>query len=282
MELQAGRCKRVKTGKAGFYSQRVYQEACGVKLKGPSGDIVIAWTESLKATPATSFLDLPKELRDMIYHELREQLPHTGIHWMSALDSSLQKRPYLAEHRTEVLHGLAVMQTCHQIHSEFAEVLYSDPLDLRLGLADISSIAFPRAYTSLVRMVYVTLEVPYHYGPARAWLNTVQVANSVAKIFPALQTLRVGWCTSSGFQRWAHGDYSNEDWDFYVGRTEGDWETRVKRLKRLLRKHGREMGVSPTVPHQFELVLRNPTGHEAVAPLVEAALALRRKPPNTR
>jgi hypothetical protein len=143
-----------------------------------------------------------------------------------------------------------------------------------------SPIAFPAAYTSLVRTVFVIAELLYKCVPEQCWVHTVQVANSVAKIFPALRTLRVGW--RPGVQRTGGEErlptYKDAEWDIFAGRTEGDWELLVKRVEMLLRNYCREMGVTPTVPHQFELVQVHFDAPEIQTPLMDAALNLRRKP----
>jgi hypothetical protein len=74
----------------------------------------------LKATTATGFLDLPKELRDVIYRVICDQLPHLGIHWTisdriraKAVPMSIQME-YLRDpkNRIDMVRDLNIMQTC--------------------------------------------------------------------------------------------------------------------------------------------------------------------------
>lgn len=179
------------------------------------------------------------------------------------------------------------MQTCRQVHAEFAEILYSDPIEISAP-SGINILSVSVTYASLLRSVLVLL--PWksldtmesersQLSPMKFWTEAVQIANGVSKIFPSLKTLRFGWRIPVPV---ILDPEVRQDWALFDGRLEGSREWHVKEIEQTLRRVHREIGCSPTVPHQFELVQLDIEGKNVVTPFTEAARNLRRKPPVKR
>jgi hypothetical protein len=231
----------------------------------------------------------------MIYRAICDQLPRSGILWNrqdragpAASHDVLKEASQLdyfcdPKSRTELVGKLDIMRTCRQVHSELAGTLYSEPFEIRTGMFEVfDHLVFPATYASLVRNVFVRIELGGEENPER-WIYTSHVANSVAGVFPSLRTLRVGWSY--------HIAITGEDRCIpetpkvpFVTEERGHWDDRVKKVEKTLRKQCRTCGVKPSVPHQFELVHLNSSGGPDFqkTPVSEAALKLRRKPPKAK
>src|SRR4051812_37489236 len=95
------------------------------------------WQQSAKATPAVSFLSLAKELRDIIYHHISEDIYRVGVPWDFAARGLSPKPPHsfsTSRYRQSISMSsdVAIMRTCRQVYSEFAKVLYAIPIEFRI------------------------------------------------------------------------------------------------------------------------------------------------------
>jgi hypothetical protein len=162
----------------------------------------------------TSFLDLPRELRDMIYVHVCDGMPHEGNGWRKideyAMDWTLENigKP------TARFQNCNIMRTCRQVHWEFAEVLYARPLQLTGSISPFHKVVagshilpLSTTYAHLVKRLAVihSVDAEEFYNrtvpldpsfeaaqtPVEQWRNIATAAMQLVKLFPALQTVRV-------------------------------------------------------------------------------------------
>lgn len=226
----------------------------------------------------------------MLYREICDHLSNREGHdWRASEQDALQtfKPPHrrgskgtcdssLDEDLGKGLQDCAIMRTCRQIHSEFAEMLYSKPIQIWL-MRYINVYPLATTYTHLIQSVLVL--IPFQgTAPLKPWCDAVRVSNQLAKHFPRLKNLRIGWHDPELKHISAQ---IGSVWEIFEGTAPGSRESHVKSVLKVLRSGCRELGMSATVPHTFELVqLRK--GVNINTPFTEAALILRRKPPKPK
>ncbi|KAF1959769.1 hypothetical protein CC80DRAFT_590954 [Byssothecium circinans] len=264
----------------------------------PLIDVSVEWQQSFKQTSAISFLDLPKEIRDMIYGLICAELPHHGRYWPPTdLDpatrkpvpraegglvenSNLDPESYTrdASGRAAPFKTLEIMRTCRQIHSEFAEILYSEPLEMTFSNAGENLTPLSPTYAPLVRFILIIMGSRFT-APSQYFIPVLQMSNCVADMFPNLKVLYMGWI-SPAYTRLSQ---DAEHWEICDGQAEGlTPEGCVVRIVKKLKRVCREFGVKASLPHCFELVKMSPWETEVGTPFCEAARRFRRKAPKTK
>jgi hypothetical protein len=220
----------------------------------------ISWEVSSRSTTGTGFLDLPRELRDMVYEEICSELKREGIRWTET-DFRPESRVFLSTTTIRPLQfsDCAIMRTCRQLHAEFAKSMYAIPLQLRLSdsplpkktspsgyireLKGIHMLPFSPLYTPLVRSVLVLQRLEKD-DLDTAWPSSLQIANALTRSFPNLDTQRVGW--------WDRHFNGEESW-VYPGLE--DWETVVRRAEKYIKLMRKLMDPPSNIPHNMELVV---------------------------
>jgi hypothetical protein len=156
----------------------------------------------------------------MIYQEISGGLKREGLRWAATAPAQrtdqedeytkifMRKIPWKAcpavtheERRAEIVRpsifsNCAIMRTCRQLHSEFATMLYSSPLQLfcnlrqlyESGLTPISPL-----YASLVRSVLIVETCLNDASDDKSWRQQLQLATSLSKLFPQANCIRLGW-----------------------------------------------------------------------------------------
>lgn len=218
------------------------------------------WQESAKVSQSIGFLDLPKEIRDMVYIEVCADLKREGYRWQQTAPPPAKRVPYTEEEapkcslpmvhpdfkdRPTVFSDCAIMRTCRQVHAEFAEVMYSVPLQLNNVGPGINVVDFPPLYASLVRSVLVVQYMRIKDGclDGPRWHAFLHTATSLAKVFPNATALRVGWEHGTV---WLGGRPLSEL---------PEWESQdVKTAEKTIKRIKREAYSQVIVPHQVELV----------------------------
>jgi hypothetical protein len=177
------------------------------------------WEASPKATPSVGFLDMPKEIRDMVYQEIGGKLRRKGVRWKATSprkDGELETQKYERMNGHTCNHdesdpskdniawkytgrpnqhvGCTVMRTCRQLHAEFASVLYGSPLELYDIARGSNSIPISARYAGLVRTVFATATTALlQVDSLDAWRMQLQTANELSKVFVNANIVRLGW-----------------------------------------------------------------------------------------
>jgi len=167
--------------------------------------------EAMAGDNGVSFLDLPRELRDMIYNYICTDLPQIGDGWRDKHDEGRYGIPAATEAQADILHDCNIMRTCRQVHWEFAEMLYAQPLQICSPIYEFQTqfilpgshiLPLSPTYAHLVKKVAVLHDtaignVPdqYYYRASTSgdhqWRHVVSVATHLGKLFPMIQTVRV-------------------------------------------------------------------------------------------
>jgi hypothetical protein len=148
------------------------------------------------------FLDLPRELRDIVYNYVCDDLERTVMLWA---DSAREHSPQVFQADIESRGGqippqegfsdCTIMRTCHQIHQEFATTLYGQLLRIPSARPGHHTLSLSRSYASLLHSILVGLPAMTQQGPAGGVSETVrhilQIANVLTKTFPGLVSLQL-------------------------------------------------------------------------------------------
>lgn len=221
----------------------------------------------MKATPKASFLDLPREIRDIIYDLIRNELKREGLNWLATVPhaNEAEWKKIQEGGRTGDLHGgvarglipaeepiaqldrfsdCAIMRTCRQVHSEFASVLYACPIHFLAWRRHVNEIPISPIYAGLVRSVLAVDACGDWSEPKseEAWLSILQVAHSCAKLFPNATVIRVGWFVYVSFLHYL--DSIPPDY----------WDSTVVAMEEYARKAARNLGMRSLLPSHVELV----------------------------
>ncbi|KAF2111628.1 hypothetical protein BDV96DRAFT_649609 [Lophiotrema nucula] len=236
-----------------------------------SNDLTCDWSESKKATPSTGFLDLPKEIRDMIYQNLFEDLKRKGIKWnLPVAHLHLRADRKYEKQTTTVPFVCTLMRTCRQFHYEFAERLYSSPIHLSVSeYPRAHRLPFHAAYRPLVKKVFVVMfDRMHNQGDFQQnWRKVLNISKSLVDVCPNISVLRVGW----DLQWFSAG---GEDWWTLFGGVGRARESDVRETKKIIKKWtGRTK-----IPHQLELIILHGDG-SANSPICEAVRDLRSDKP---
>ncbi|KAI4626264.1 uncharacterized protein J4E87_004765 [Alternaria ethzedia] len=168
--------------------------------------------EAMAGDNGVSFLDLPRELRDMIYNYICTDLPQIGDGWRDKHDEGKYGIPAATEAQADILHDCNIMRTCRQVHWEFAEMLYAQPLQICSPIYEFQTqfilpgshiLPLSPTYADLVKKVAVLHDTEightrdqYHKlgkntSVENHWRNLVTIATQLGKLFPKIQTVRV-------------------------------------------------------------------------------------------
>jgi hypothetical protein len=186
----------------------------------------------------------------MIYQYTCSDLKREGLRWEETgpgirLDDSEEWPSQVLEtqrRRPEVFSDCAIMRTCRQTHAEFAECLYSIPLQMLFETTSLHMLPFSPMYIPLVRSVLAI----YNNGDRSwtlMWPSALQIANALTKTFPNLDAQRVGW--------WGHMRVSGEDW---TDLEQSDWDAAVRGAMKYVKIAKQLMDPPLNIPHNMELV----------------------------
>jgi hypothetical protein len=154
------------------------------------------------ATECVGFPDLPRELGEIVYNYIFDDLRRTGILWAdSSHDHSSRVFKADIESQGEQLppregfSDCTIMRTCHQIHQEFAAALYGQLLQISSAHPGHHMLSLSRSYASLVRRILVGLPAMTQQGPAGGVSETVRhilrISKVLTKTFPGLVSLQL-------------------------------------------------------------------------------------------
>lgn len=135
-----------------------------------------------KTQPGRSFLDLPREIRDMIYDHCR---PSGKLSlWSPEVDHSSPSSPSSPDfnfncHQSELRTGSSIMllqQTCHQLHFEASYTLYTN-IDLKVTVRDMAPMQraskLASRYAPFIREISIGRRWELNFVTARfhVWVN---------------------------------------------------------------------------------------------------------------
>ena len=216
----------------------------------------------MKVEPEIGFLDLPREIRDMIYYEVCSELKREGLRWEATSPRTKQMENEKESNRTKmkqlpksaygadtverptVFSNCAIMRTCRQVHSEFASVLYASPLqffDIRGG---INEIPLSPLYAGLVRAIFAVETCLNDADNDKAWREQLQIATGLSKMFPNVVVLRLGWFVTS----------CPQDPVTLTQLNPAAWEPAVKAVEKSIKRVKKESSTALIVPHNLEVV----------------------------
>ncbi|KAH9877954.1 hypothetical protein J1614_003171 [Plenodomus biglobosus] len=182
--------------------------------------ISTAPTQSYKATNSQlSFLDLPRELRDMVYHHAFRIDGAIFIYSPNSYFGYTAAKAMIVRHRDE---GpveptplgnripIALLRACRQLHSECSQVLYGVNVFRTWSLGDEM---LSLTYRELVRHVILTAEVDprifgsdledvRHAWTQRFWPSVMQNGKHMVDRFPRLQTMALSLKPSRRGMSW--------------------------------------------------------------------------------
>jgi hypothetical protein len=268
----------------------------------------VKWEASPKVTPNVGFLDMPKEIRDMIYQEMCGSLKRKGVRWEATSpqkDGLLEKqkhehiRGYACKHnendpskddigwkstnivwkstgRPDQHADCAIMRTCHQVHAEFASVLYGSPLELYDISRGGNIISISSLYAGLVRTIFATATTELlKIDDLDAWRMQLQTANGLSKVFVNANILRLGWFVAR----------PDIDTVALLRQNSEVWGRAVKEVVKTVKKTKKISYVPLSVPHNLEVVEMYWTNgwrrevQSILTPTSEAISVLRAKEP---
>jgi hypothetical protein len=267
-------------------------------------ELSVEWEASSKANAHIGFLDLPKEIRDMIYQEICAWLNRKGVRWEATRPHRNGTMEINKEkHESERVCGCgphacvisnhydawkstacpkystdcAIMRTCHQVHAEFASVLYGSPLEL-YGIARGNNvIPISPLYAGFVRAVFSTGAPGLNKDEdLDAWRTQLQIAAGLSRVFVNANTLRLGWFVSK------EPDINS---GMLPQRNPEEWRLVVKDVVKAVRTVKKISYTPLIVPHNLEVVQMYWTNgwrrevQSIPTPITEAIDMLRAKKP---
>lgn len=218
------------------------------------------WEPSSRKFTGTGFLDLPREIRDLIYGEIHGELKREGLRWIATaprarltnasakwMERVVSSTPYRKDDpvaRPAVFADCALMRTCRQLHSEFAPVLYSSPLQLSGLGGGLNEIPLSPLYVGLVRIVFTANTCLNEADCDETWRETLEMATGLSMIFPNLDVMRLGWFVTS---------YS-EDPVTLTQKKPWAWDATVRAAEKSIKRVQRQTGTALVIPHNLEVV----------------------------
>jgi hypothetical protein len=215
-----------------------------------------------------SFLDLPRELRDMIYVYVCDDMRHEGYGWRKTGEHSNDESIAEGRRKTVGLQNCAIMRTCRQVHWEFAKVFYAQPLQLtgiswmtrsHLVVAGSHIIPLSVTYAHLVRKLAVIHSTDLHdfhglnfvYKPLSSatiqWRDIITAATQLVKLFPAIKTLRVLYEIKE-----VH--FPDQTWESMIGKCGATREEQVETAERFINAVRLSDSRKMKIPLQLELL----------------------------
>lgn len=176
-------------------------------------NVTLDWRASESATPdSVGLLDLPRELREMIYQYVCADLKREGLRWEDTVPllpgepartwpSELlnhSRDTYIAHISSQaprIFSYTSIMRTCIQVHAEFAPLLYSVPIQLdskKFQLAWLESLPISELYAPLIRSILHTNMTNHKFLEPKTWEGQLRVATALHRTFPNA-TIRLGW-----------------------------------------------------------------------------------------
>lgn len=221
--------------------------------------------EAMAGDNGVGFLDLPRELRDMVYNYICIDLPQIGDGWRDKHDEGRYGIPAATEAQADVLQDCNIMRTCRQVHWEFAETLYAQLLQICSPIYEFQTqfirpgshiLPLSPTYAHLVKKVAVLHHtgIPDHRSRLEQstsgdeqWRHVVTVATQLAKLFPKIQTVRV-------LHRICPSDYLDHTWATACGLRGNTRKEQVKESQKFIRGSCWSDGRKVKMPRQLELV----------------------------
>lgn len=247
--------------------------------------------ERMAGDNGVGFLDLPRELRDMIYNYICTNLSTNGDGWNDKHGAFKHYIPGSSRSR-----NLGIMETCRQVHWEFAETLYAQPLQLcpvlykyrtQFNVAGSHILPLSLTYAHLVKKVAVLHDTEIRKFRAQydlfetktsgeeQWRHVVSIATRLGKLFPKIQTVRV-------LHRICPRDYGVDyTWQTVCGLLGDTREEQVEESEKFIRCVCWSDGRSIKMPPQLELMHLD-VDTIVETPLVEAMRNVRAADMNKR
>jgi hypothetical protein len=242
---------REREQKAVRVVSRVMTEADSAETRVSAG-----WEPSSRRESGVAFLDLPREIRDLVYDEICGELKREGLRWdataprarttsatTAMVESSTPYRRSDPVTRPAVFADCAAMRTCRQLHSEFASALYSSPLQLSGLGAGLNEVILSPVYAGLVRTVFAAYACLNEAGCDDTWLETLEIAAGLSTVFPNLD-VRLGWFVTS---------YA-EDPVTLTLRDPSAWDATTDAAEKSIRRVQRQTGIPLKIPNSLEVV----------------------------
>jgi hypothetical protein len=123
----------------------------------------------------TGFLNLPRELRDMVYIYICDDMKRTGALWyMTAQPPPPSTGQYRSDPDRQIFwyqsedayHNCSTMRTCKQLHWEFAEMMYARPLQFSSITPCAHTIPISAIYAHFIRKALIVHAIyALHYRP---------------------------------------------------------------------------------------------------------------------
>jgi len=229
----------------------------------------------------------------MIYGEICSELRRQGLRWeataprkrkeegeekvngtrLGLVTGRPDRRDTPGVKRPAIFADCAIMRTCRQVHSEFAAMLYAQPLqfhelDLRVG---VSRIPLSPLYADLVRAVFAARTYVFQSNWDGAWLEQLQIACGLSKLFPKARVIRLGW--------WA------ATYNVYLTQIDTmRWDSAAQAAEKSIKRLKRKAGTRLSIPHNLEVVMlagtrRNNEGSSILTPITKVVEKLRSKQP---
>lgn len=236
------------------------------------------WITSSKATSSTSFLDLPKEIRDVIYGNICGELERKGLRWVATAprveteyvkdengndastginapfnhESSDASKTDDPVSQPTVFADCAIMRTCRQLHAEFASRLYASPLQLSRIAQGKNILPLSSVYAHLVREVLFVESRFSHYHEVPEWRQKLEIASGLSKMFPQAHIIRLAWYTDmvhSAPITWQYPEI---------------WKVAVREVQAMVRNVRKLSQVSRVIPWNLEIVEIKLTGRRGI------------------
>jgi len=209
------------------------------------------------------FLDLPRELRDMVYNYICTDLPQVGDGWGDKHDERRYGHPAATEEQAGALQNCNITRTCRQIHWEFAETLYTQPLQIcsskleymtrftQFIVAASHILPLSLTYGHLVKKVAVLHDTNYSTNPSveENWRHVVTIVTQLGKLFPKIQTVRVlhRICPRG------YGEPAGRPWKTMCGLSGDTREEQVEKSEKFIKGVCWSDGKHVKMPPQLEL-----------------------------
>lgn len=180
-------------------------------------ELSTAWSKSYKEDAhRLSFLDLPRELRDLIYAHTFHVAGAIFVYTRNPYQPERKLRSKIVRYKNlgaaEPLSvsrriSTGLLQTCRQLHAESVPVLYGDNI-FRIWF--LSKTSFALVYRQLVRRIIFTMEAAHRiFGPRdldavshgwkhRFWPNILDSGEKMLAQFPNVESITVPM--KSGFE----------------------------------------------------------------------------------
>ncbi|OCL13210.1 hypothetical protein AOQ84DRAFT_385557 [Glonium stellatum] len=228
--------------------------------------VTTTWQQSQKASDCLSFLELPSEIRNMIYVHIwdHRRKCFAFIRLDPCSNTSrlqvMQTDPGESHDGRDDENTVAMLQTCHQIHAEFCSLVYLTPVLFHLRYPGIHEINISQIYAGFVRTVYLPVLLIGDNSPEYAWRAILQESHAILRMLPALSNIYV--------QIFSAGEQVSRSWEPFQGS-----EEQLQQVDRMLKWIRTMYKIDRVeIPDQLFLVPR--IGKDPTGTLISAILQI--------